>query len=289
MPSLQPSSAGPARLQAARNWNSKMKWNSWTCLPPSRVPACARPPTNSPTSRQPSAYCSPCPLPQPRSAMEDLNDDAPAGPSVSKEPEKGPFYDAEPEEDLDVSGAQNQLWLVKVPKFLYDAWAQVQTGGQLLGTVRLYDPEPGSAKTEMELLLPTEPAAAVPLPPSALVREPTLAHIPRQYNLRLTDQHNMGARNIFAFKEKRPDEDVAAEKERRARKARRKAEGKEVADTSESDEESESEDEDVLPLQTGGQPIVKKRKKHSKFRRMYCSVAFAPMGILRQDQVTRRS
>ena len=39
------------------------------------------------------------------------------------------FFDLEPDEDLDLSEAHNQVWLVKVPKFLYEGWGKVAKGG----------------------------------------------------------------------------------------------------------------------------------------------------------------
>lgn len=45
----------------------------------------------------------------------------------------------EPDEDLDTSQGQHQIWLVKVPKFLMDSWSSVKQDDLRLGTVRVYE------------------------------------------------------------------------------------------------------------------------------------------------------
>ncbi len=52
---------------------------------------------------------------------------------------KSRFFDLEPDEDLDVSEAHNQVWLVKVPKFLHQGWGMIGKEGLHLGTVRVYE------------------------------------------------------------------------------------------------------------------------------------------------------
>ena len=47
----------------------------------------------------------------------------------------------EPDEDLDVSEGKHPVWLVKIPKFLLQAWSAIRTDDLRLGTVRVYDPE----------------------------------------------------------------------------------------------------------------------------------------------------
>jgi TFIIF, beta subunit N-terminus len=51
---------------------------------------------------------------------------------------KSHYWDLEPDEDLDLNEAHNQVWLVKVPKFLWDGWSKVKQDGVHLGTVRVY-------------------------------------------------------------------------------------------------------------------------------------------------------
>lgn len=60
---------------------------------------------------------------------------ATAGPSYLK----NTFFDTEPDEDFDLTGADNQVWLVKVPKFLQNGWNSVDEPGLHLGTVRVYE------------------------------------------------------------------------------------------------------------------------------------------------------
>ncbi|PWN49657.1 hypothetical protein IE53DRAFT_380373 [Violaceomyces palustris] len=107
----------------------------------------------------------------------------------------------EPDEDLDTSLGQHQVWLVKVPKFLMQGWSSVKADDKRLGTVRVYDPD-HNGHQRMELLLPQNPLPPVPRDPSAGSGPKPWDNIPRAYDLRLTaDSMATKARNLYAFKE----------------------------------------------------------------------------------------
>ncbi|BFZ55057.1 hypothetical protein PYCC9005_002095 [Savitreella phatthalungensis] len=69
----------------------------------------------------------------------------------------------DPETDLDLSGASNKLWLVKLPKFLYDRWIEAEPGAEV-GALRINE----ANRREMRVVLPddmVEGIAEVPAPP----------------------------------------------------------------------------------------------------------------------------
>jgi hypothetical protein len=141
----------------------------------------------------------------------------------------------------------------------------------------------------MELLLPNAPALPIPLNPSELSSFPELQHVPRAYDLRLTDPNSRnavtasssGARNLYAFKERRPPEDVE-EEERQKKLKRDRGEDSELDDDDEDLMVDDEDDEDIVPLSSKGKGKAKatdwssagqsssngeKRKRVSKFRR----------------------
>ncbi|KDN53172.1 hypothetical protein K437DRAFT_253500 [Tilletiaria anomala UBC 951] len=205
------------------------------------------------------------------------------------------FFDIEPDEDLDLSEAHNQVWLVKVPKFLAEGWGKITKESLHLGTVRVYD-APEGTNPRMELLLPAAPANPIPLSAEQFADFPEGQHVPRSYDLRLTDQNtsygNNGQkdpRNLYAFREKRPREDIEEdEAQKKARKER--GEDADLDDEDDLDDDLDGlidpeEDEDIMPLHAslkgksrapdpmrplGGAAAAgsgQKRKRHSKFRR----------------------
>ncbi len=108
----------------------------------------------------------------------------------------------------------------------------------------------------MELLLPSAPSLPIPLTPAQLASVPEAPHVPRAYDLRLTDQTVNGyaasgsrsgrpakpePRNLYAFREKRPREDV--EEELAYKRQRRLARGLRADDE---DHDDDDEDEDDL-------------------------------------------
>ncbi|PWN35024.1 uncharacterized protein FA14DRAFT_160368 [Meira miltonrushii] len=105
----------------------------------------------------------------------------------------------EPDEDLDVTDGKQNMWLVKVPRFLIEGWTKVDEVDKRLGTVRVYDAD-HKGYQRMELHLPQEPEPAFPLPPS----HPYLqTHYPRTFDMRLTSEQNgVRVRNLYAFKER---------------------------------------------------------------------------------------
>ncbi|SNX87228.1 related to TFG2 - TFIIF subunit (transcription initiation factor), 54 kD [Melanopsichium pennsylvanicum] len=114
----------------------------------------------------------------------------------------------EPDEDLDLAAGKHPVWLVKIPKFLLQAWSAIRTDDLRLGTVRVYDPD-HKGHQRMELLLPDPPAPAVPTEPRK-PRNPRWDTIPRAYDLKLTaDSASTLKRNIYAFREKVQDVDGA--------------------------------------------------------------------------------
>ncbi|KAN0061229.1 hypothetical protein ACQY0O_006969 [Thecaphora frezii] len=131
----------------------------------------------------------------------------------------------EPDEDLDTTDARHQVWLVKVPKFLMQAWSSIQQDDLRLGTVRVFDPD-HTGHQRMELLLPQPPQPAVPSD-GAPNKTAQWNKIPRNYDLKLTsDSVNTVRRNLYAFKEKFEEEapgktDDPAEARRRRGKGRR--------------------------------------------------------------------
>lgn len=115
----------------------------------------------------------------------------------------------EPDEDLDVSEGKHPVWLVKIPKFLLQAWSAIRTDDLRLGTVRVYDPD-HTGHQRMELLLPDPPAPAVPTEPGK-PRNPRYDTVPRAYDLKLTsDSASTIKRNIYAFREQLQDVDPVA-------------------------------------------------------------------------------
>lgn len=110
----------------------------------------------------------------------------------------------EPDEDLDLTAGKHPVWLVKIPKFLLQAWSAIRTDDLRLGTVRVYDPD-HTGHQRMELLLPEPPQPAVPTEPGK-PRDPKWDTIPRAYDLKLTsDSATTLKRNIYAFREKLQD------------------------------------------------------------------------------------
>ncbi|CED84502.1 Transcription initiation factor IIF, small subunit (RAP30) [Phaffia rhodozyma] len=67
--------------------------------------------------------------------------------------------DGQVEEFLELENGYDgrKIWLVKVPKFLQERWAQVQEAGLHLATMRVYDVQPGETQPKISLLLPPEP------------------------------------------------------------------------------------------------------------------------------------
>jgi transcription initiation factor TFIIF subunit beta len=115
----------------------------------------------------------------------------------------------EPDEDLDVSEGKHPVWLVKIPKFLLQAWSAIRTDDLRLGTVRVYDPD-HTGHQRMELLLPDPPAPAVPTEPGK-PRNSRYDTVPRAYDLKLTsDSASTIKRNIYAFREQLQDVDPVA-------------------------------------------------------------------------------
>lgn len=107
----------------------------------------------------------------------------------------------EPDEDMDMTEGKHPVWLVKIPKFLLQAWSSIRTDDLRLGTVRVYDPD-HTGHQRMELLLPEPPLPAIPTEPGQS-RDPRWETVPRAYDLKLTaDSAATLKRNIFAFREK---------------------------------------------------------------------------------------
>ncbi|SPO23622.1 related to TFG2 - TFIIF subunit (transcription initiation factor), 54 kD [Ustilago trichophora] len=115
----------------------------------------------------------------------------------------------EPDEDLDLTEGKHPVWLVKIPKFLLQAWSAIRTDDLRLGTVRVYDPD-HTGHQRMELLLPDPPQPAVPTEPGKS-KNPRWDTIPRAYDLKLTaDSAATLKRNIYAFREKVEDVNPAS-------------------------------------------------------------------------------
>lgn len=115
----------------------------------------------------------------------------------------------EPDEDLNLAEGKHPVWLVKIPKFLLQAWSALRTDDLRLGTVRVYDPD-HTGHQRMELLLPDPPSPAVPTEPGK-PKNPRWDTIPRAYDLKLTsDSAATLKRNIYAFREKLEDVEAAA-------------------------------------------------------------------------------
>ncbi|CCF52640.1 hypothetical protein NDA11_000656 [Ustilago hordei] len=107
----------------------------------------------------------------------------------------------EPDEDMNMTEGKHPVWLVKIPKFLLQAWSVIRTDDLRLGTVRVYDPD-HTGHQRMELLLPDPPQPAIPAEPGK-GRDARWEGIPRAYDLKLTaDSAATLKRNIYAFREK---------------------------------------------------------------------------------------
>ncbi|CDW99337.1 hypothetical protein [Sporisorium scitamineum] len=131
-------------------------------------------------------------------------DDATTGIDASTSESALSRLSPEPDEDLDLSEGKHPVWLVKIPKFLLQAWSAIRTDDLRLGTVRVYDPD-HTGHQRMELLLPDPPQPAVPTEPGK-PRNPRWDTIPRAYDLKLTaDSAATLKRNIYAFREKLED------------------------------------------------------------------------------------
>ena len=137
----------------------------------------------------------------------------------------------EPDEDLDLTEGKHPVWLVKIPKFLLQAWSAIRTDDLRLGTVRVYDPD-HTGHQRMELLLPDPPAPAIPTEPGK-PKNPRYDTVPRAYDLKLTaDSAATLKRNIYAFREKVEDLDPTA--------ASSSGSGMKKAEDSDSDSDGES-------------------------------------------------
>ncbi|TKY85535.1 hypothetical protein EX895_005697 [Sporisorium graminicola] len=137
------------------------------------------------------------------------NDDATAGVDASTSESAFSRLSPEPDEDLNLSEGKHPVWLVKIPKFLLQAWSAIRTDDLRLGTVRVYDPD-HTGHQRMELLLPDPPQPAVPTEPGK-PRNPRWDTIPRAYDLKLTsDSASTLKRNIYAFREKLEDVDPSS-------------------------------------------------------------------------------
>ncbi|KAH7108509.1 transcription initiation factor IIF, beta subunit [Auriculariales sp. MPI-PUGE-AT-0066] len=61
----------------------------------------------------------------------------------------------DPEEEMNLSQAGNDVWLVKMPKFLLQRWSSVTEAGVKLGTIRVYEQhDPVTNMPRVEILLP---------------------------------------------------------------------------------------------------------------------------------------
>ncbi|GAC97639.1 transcription factor subunit [Pseudozyma hubeiensis SY62] len=147
--------------------------------------------------------------------------DAPSATSLGKRPrndESASAVDAsdafsrlspEPDEDINLAEGKHPVWLVKIPKFLLQAWSSIRTDDLRLGTVRVYDPD-HTGHQRMELLLPDPPAPAIPTEPGK-PRNPRWDTVPRAYDLKLTsDSASTLKRNIYAFRETLQDVDPSS-------------------------------------------------------------------------------
>lgn len=115
----------------------------------------------------------------------------------------------EPDEDMDMTAGKHPVWLVKIPKFLLQAWSSIRTDDLRLGTVRVYDPD-HTGHQRMELLLPDPPQPAIPTEPGK-PRNPRWDTIPRAYDLKLTSESAATIkRNIYAFREKLEEVDPSS-------------------------------------------------------------------------------
>ncbi|PWZ03767.1 hypothetical protein BCV70DRAFT_197963 [Testicularia cyperi] len=118
-------------------------------------------------------------------------------------------YSPEPDEDLDLAQGRHPVWLVKVPKFILQAWSSIHTDDLRLGTVRVYDPD-HTGHQRMELLLPDSPQPPIPTEPGK-PRNPQWETIPRAYDLKLTANSDATLhRNIYAFQERLEEVEPAA-------------------------------------------------------------------------------
>ncbi|EST05332.1 Transcription initiation factor IIF, beta subunit [Kalmanozyma brasiliensis GHG001] len=133
------------------------------------------------------------------------NDDAPAASASDAYSRLSP----EPDEDMDMTKGKHPVWLVKIPKFLLQAWSAIRTDDLRLGTVRVYDPD-HLGQQRMELLLPDPPLPAIPTEPGN-PRNPRYDTIPRAYDLKLTSESAATlARNTYAFREQLQDLDPSS-------------------------------------------------------------------------------
>lgn len=142
--------------------------------------------------------------------VEDVESELPPAsePSTSALRHENREYSPEPDLDLNLSRGTHQVWLVKVPKFLIDGWAQVQQDDAPLGQVRVYDPDE-QGNQPMELILPDAPAWPIPIE-DARVRS-QFANVPRRYDMRLTSTTDETfAKNLYAFEEELVDDDDVA-------------------------------------------------------------------------------
>ncbi|PWN45313.1 hypothetical protein IE81DRAFT_320501 [Ceraceosorus guamensis] len=96
-----------------------------------------------------------------------------------------------------MTDAATNAWLVRVPRFLKEAWAGVDQDDVNLGFVRVYDAD-HRGHQRMELHLPETKGPSVPGVPAS-------SDFPRRFDLRMAVDHATGqvrsTRNTWAFKE----------------------------------------------------------------------------------------
>ncbi|KAK4701710.1 transcription initiation factor TFIIF subunit beta, partial [Phenoliferia sp. Uapishka_3] len=130
------------------------------------------------------------------------------------------------DEDLDINGLQQRVWLVKVPRFLMEKWNETQQEGVVLGRVRVYDEKDSNGDQKISVLLDEDSKPSVPTASSShlkpdIRRAPTATtstgrSVPLEYKLTL---QNTATKNMYVFGEK--EEEVKETGEEGHRKRRR--------------------------------------------------------------------
>ncbi|KAM7196084.1 Transcription initiation factor IIF, beta subunit domain containing protein [Rhypophila sp. PSN 637] len=130
-----------------------------------------------------------------------------AEPTIKPDPEAGsPFVEDEMDESTDLEfydttlggGTMNRMYLARLPKFLWDAWATLDDDEEIeIGKIRQWNDKDGSTKLQMRL-------------------HPHLQQhkeIPKEYNM---DIHDFNVNNTFVFTEQDLPSYAAKNKERAA-------------------------------------------------------------------------
>jgi len=103
--------------------------------------------------------------------------------------------------ELDLSATAQRVWLVKVPKFLMERWSEVQSEGQMLGRVRVYDEKDANGDPKIAVLLNDDETAGGSGDSKGKGKA-----LPTEYRLTL---QNTSSKNLFIFGEKEEARDTS--------------------------------------------------------------------------------